>query len=297
LLACYQKEGLKAVGVEPAKNLSDDANQRGLVTIPDYFGEAAVSRILSEWGPADIISGNNVFAHIDDIPSVLRNVDTLLDEEGLFIIEFPYLVTMYEKMFFDMIYHEHLSYIAVTPLAFLLEKFGMEIFQVEEVASHGGSLRVFIQKKGAPRPISPKVAEMIAAEKKKGYGDQATHDAFAQRVYNVRKELISFVNQAKREGKTVSGYGAPAKAGTIINFCKFTPADIRFIVDDNPLKQNRLSPGARIPVVSSQYLADHLTDIIIIFAWNFAPEIIKKLEPFQKKGIRFVIPLPKPKMV
>ena len=297
LLSCYQNVGLRAVGVEPAKNLSEDANRRGITTVNDYWGEAAVSRILSEWGPADIISGNNVFAHIDDIQAVLRNVDTLLDDKGIFVIEFPYLVTMCEKMLFDMIYHEHLSYIAVTPLKYVLSRFNLEIFTIEQVASHGGSLRVFIQKKGAGRTISPEVESLLQLEAKGGYNENPAYEKFAKEVYQVKESLIQFVNQAQAEGKTISGYGAAAKASTIANFCAFNPSQIDYIVDDNPLKQNKLMPGAKIPVVPNSHLTAHPTDYVIIFAWNFASEIIKKLESLKQKGIKFIIPLPKPHIV
>lgn len=297
LVACYEKEGFTGIGIEPAKNLSDDANRRGIYTIHDYFGERSVKEILGKAGPADVISGNNVFAHIDDTHGVLRNVSALLDPQGIFVIEFPYLGVMFEKMFFDMIYHEHLSYIAVAPLRHVLGLFGLEIFDIEEVSSHGGSLRVYIQKKGAGRPVALKVTAMLADEARKGYDRDATYEDFAKRVYKVREELIRFVTEAKAGEKTISGYGAPAKATTIINFCRLGPREIDYVVDDNPLKQDRLVPGAKIPVVPRTYLSEHPTDFIVIFAWNFAPEIMKKLGPEKQKGIKFIIPLPSPSVV
>ncbi len=297
LLSCYEKEGLKAIGVEPAKNLADDANARGLLTVNDYFGDSSVKRILKEHGPADIVSANNVFAHIDDIKSVLKNVKALLSAQGIFVIEFPYLVTMAEEMLFDMIYHEHLSYIAVNPLKYVLGQFGLEIFAIEQVASHGGSLRVFIQKQGAGQKISSEVVELSAQETNGGYSGDKLYLDFSGRVHGVKKDLVRFVQEIRKTGKTVSGYGAPAKGNTLINFCGFTPSEIGYIVDDNPLKQNLLSPGARIPVVPSQHLHDHPTDFVIIFAWNFASEIIKKLDPLKQKGVKFIIPLPKPHII
>lgn len=297
LLSCYQNEGMKAVGVEPAKNLSEEANRSGRITINDYFGASAVRKILEETGPAHIISANNVFAHIDDIHNVCQNVNSLLHPEGIFIIEFPYLVVMFEGMLFDMIYHEHLSYIAVAPLRLLLAQFGLEIFAIEQVASHGGSLRVFIQKKKGARPISKEVETLEKEEAKKGYGSERIYREFAQRVDNVRTELVSFVNQTKSQKKSLSGYGAPAKGNTLINFCGFTSSEIDYLVDDNPLKQSLFTPGARIPVVPSQYLFQHPTDYVLIFAWNFAAEIIKKLEPLREKGTQFIVPLSKPRIL
>jgi SAM-dependent methyltransferase len=297
LLSCYLQEDMRAIGVDPAKNLADEANKKGLMTINDYFGEKSVKQILEDFGKADAISGNNVFAHIDDTRSVLRNVKELLDEKGLFVIEFPYLVTMVEGMLFDMIYHEHLSYIGILPLEYVLNDFGMEIFEIEEVASHGGSLRVFIQNREGGRPISPQVAKFAEKEQSGGYDSPAVYDNFAKRVYEVKEKLNKFVADAKKEKKSISGYGAPAKSTTLINFCGLTKDDIDYIVDDNPLKQNMLAPGAKIPVVSSAHLHEKPTDIVIIFAWNFAEEIIKKLEPLRQKGVKFIVPLPEPKIV
>jgi len=297
LLSCYEKEGFKAVGVEPAANLAADANERGLATVQDYFGERAVRKILADYGPADIISANNVFAHIDDIHSVCRNVRDLLSPHGIFIIEFPYLVTMVEEMLFDMIYHEHLSYIAVNSLKVLLGQFGLEIFAIEQVSSHGGSLRVFIEKKGGGYPVSPEVTELSKKEIGGGYSTFKCYQDFSGRVMGVKEKLIRFVKEIQASGKTISGYGAPAKGNTLINFCGFTPAEIRYIVDDNPLKQGLLTPGARIPVVPSKHLEEHPTDYVLIFAWNFAPEIMKKLEPLKKKGVKFIVPLPEPKII
>lgn len=297
LLSYYQNEGMKAIGIEPAKNLAREADQKGLTTIPDYFGEPAVNRVLKMAGPADILSGNNVFAHIDDIHGLLRNAARLLASQGIFIIEFPYLVKMFDEMLFDMIYHEHLSYIAVTPLERLLGRFGLEIFSIREVASHGGSLRVFIQKQGAGRSRSPEVDQFLKREAQQAYGTFAIYQQFSERVYQVKKELVEFVRRTKAEGKSVAGYGAAAKANTLINFCGWTSSDLDYVVDDNPLKQNRFSPGARLPVVSNRHLFEHPVDTVILFAWNFAEEIVRKLEPLRGKGVQFLTPLPRPRLI
>jgi SAM-dependent methyltransferase len=297
LLSCYQNEGMTAVGVEPARNLAKEANAKGWTTLNDYFGEQAVNQLLKTRGPADIISANNVFAHIDNIHDVCRNVSRLLHPEGVLIIEFPYLVTMCEEMLFDMIYHEHLSYVAVAPLTSLFRQFDLEIFAIEEVPTHGGSLRVFVQKKGARRPIGREVDWFLESERCKGYGTTKVYQEFAKRVYQVKEELVGFVDQIKGEGKSIAGYGAPAKGNTLINFCRFKPSQIDFIVDDNPLKQDLLTPGAHIPVVSSALLFHNPTDYVLILAWNFADEIVKKLDPLRQSGVRFLIPLPQPRLL
>jgi SAM-dependent methyltransferase len=294
LLSCYKAEGMMPVGVEPAKNLCDLANQNGIRTINRFFNEQCVEEILRNFGSAQVISANNVFAHIDSIQNVCLNVCRLLDHNGMFVIEFPYLVTMMNDLLFDMIYHEHLSYISVNSLSYVLNRFDLEIFSITRVSSHGGSLRVFIQKKNGPYSISGDVNKFKELEKDGGYLSEAGCKRFASQVNEVKRNLIDFVNNFKSEGKSISGYGAAAKANTIINFCGFSASQIDFIVDDNPLKQNLLTPGANIPVTTSAHLFDHPTDYVIIFAWNFAKEIIQKLEELQSKGVRFIIPLPKP---
>ncbi len=297
LVSCYDKTGMRGVGVEPAKNLAADANQRGVMTLNRYFGEETVREIVAKYGRADAISANNVFAHIDDIQSVARNVRELLSDNGFFVIEFAYLVTMLEKMFFDMVYHEHVCYIGVTALGFLMERFGMEIFDITEVGTHGGSLRVFIQKKNGPYRRGASVDRLLREEREKGCLEEKVYRDFAARVMGFKEKLNGMIADLKKQGKTISGYGAPAKASTIINFCELGPREIDYIVDDNPLKQDRLIPGRKIPIVTGTHLNEHPTDYVLIFAWNFAKEIISRIEPLRAKGVKFIIPLPEPETV
>jgi hypothetical protein len=238
-----------------------------------------------------------VFAHIDDIQSVARNVRELLADDGFFVIEFAYLVTMLEKMFFDMIYHEHVCYIGVTALGSLMERFGMEIFDITEVGTHGGSMRVFIQKKDGPYRRTANADRFLREEKEKGCLGEKVYQDFSKRVTDFKEKLNRMVADIKKQGKTISGYGAPAKASTIINFCGLTPREIDYIVDDNPLKQGRLVPGSKIPVVPSAHLNANPTDYVLIFAWNFSKEIISKIEPLRARGVKFIVPLPDPVLV
>lgn len=294
LVSCYDKTGMRGVGVEPAKNLALDANKRGVTTLNRYFGEEIVREIGAKYGKADAVSANNVFAHIDDIQSVVRNVRELLADDGFFVIEFAYLVTMLEKMFFDMVYHEHVCYIGVTALEFFMDRFGMEIFDITEVGTHGGSLRVFMQKKGGPYPRTVIVDKFLKQEREKGCLDLKIYQDFAARVMGFKESLAAMISDIRQRGKTISGYGAPAKASTIINFCELTPREILYIVDDNPLKQERLIPGRKIPIVTSAHLREHPTDYVLIFAWNFSFEIIKKIDFLRVQGVQFIVPLPEP---
>ncbi len=292
LLACYQKEGMRAVGVDPAENLSKTANENGLVTINRYFDAESVKIIREKFGPADAVSANNVFAHIDDIASVCRNVAALLDEKGISSIEFPYLTVMLDELLFDMIYHEHLSYIAVNPLSFVLARFGLEIFDIEQVSSHGGSLRVFVQKKATGgRPIAAVVGELMQKERERGCLQADVYEKFAEQVKETKRSFMQLVQSIKKSGKSISGYGAPAKASTIINYYGLTRSEIDYVVDDNPMKQGYFVPGAKIPIVPSTSLFEIPTDYVIIFAWNFAKEILQKIGHLREKGVEFLVPV------
>jgi hypothetical protein len=291
LVNCYRNEGMKGVGVDPASNLAKLANENDIPTINRFFDQECVRLIKKEYGPAHAVSGNNVFAHIDDIHSVCRNVSSLLADDGLFVIEFPYLIKMLDELLFDMIYHEHVSYIAVTPLQFLMNKFGMEIFDIQQVSSHGGSLRVFSQKIGGSHKKQPIVETMIREEKARGLMSQAVYDKFRDDVNQSKRQFMEIIRKIQSEKKNISGYGVPAKANTIINFYGLTKKDIQFAVDDNPMKQNLLIPGSKIPIVPSAYLNEHPTDYVVIFAWNFAKEILQKLGALKEKGVKFLVPV------
>lgn len=295
LLECYKREGMRICGVDPAKNLAEEANKKGLTTLNHFFNEKSVDQILKDFGPASLVSGNNVFAHIDDIQSVLKNVHRLLTGDGIFVIEFPYLGTMLDELLFDMTYHEHLSYIGVTALKYVVERFGFQIFDVEAVSSHGGSLRVFMQKKNGGHQVKPVVEHFLEHELKEKHLELATHELFAKRVLKVRQDFITLIKKLKAEGKSIAGYGAPAKASTLCNFYGLTAKHLDYVVDDNPLKQDRYIPGMHIPIVSSSTLSKKAPDAVVIFAWNFAAEIIKKISFLEDKGTRFLVPLFNPK--
>ncbi|MBU9889959.1 MAG: class I SAM-dependent methyltransferase [Candidatus Omnitrophica bacterium] len=297
LVSCYDKAGMCGVGVEPAKNLAAEASRAGIATLNRYFDVEAVKEIRAHYGQADAVSANNVFAHVDDIQAVCRNVRELLADDGFFVIEFAYLTVMLERMFFDMIYHEHVCYIGVSALDSFFRKHGMEIFDIQEVPTHGGSLRVFSQKKGGPRQRRPVVGRFLEEEKAKGLLGDKIYAEFASRVLDFKERLNRMIASLKAEGKSLSGYGAPAKATTIINFCGLTPSQIEYIVDDNPLKQGRLVPGRKIPIVPSAHLREKPTDCVVLFAWNFSEEILAKMGPLREKNVRFIVPLPEPAFV
>lgn len=297
LLKGFQRHGVRTVGVEPADNIAALARAAGVETVNAFFDADVVGQILSKHGPASVVTANNVFAHIHDIRQVALNVRHLLAPTGAFVIEAAYLFDMFEQLTFDLIYHEHLSYYSLTPLVAFFRSVEMEVFRVDHVDSHGGSLRVFAQPKGAPRPIDASVGRMLADEKQKGVDAFETYRAFGNKVYAVREQLDAFFTKALQDGRKVAGFGMPAKATTLLSFCRAAKDAIAYIVDDNPLKQGRFTPVSHIPIVSSERLESDRPDYIVALAWNFAKEILEKLSRFRQQGTQFVIPLPQPRIV
>src|SRR3989338_392983 len=292
LLKGFRKMGVQTIGVEPATNIAAIAEKDGIETINDFFNADAVRQIISRKGHADVVTATNVFAHVNDIKALVGNVKLLLKKDGIFVIEAPYLVDMFEKMLFDTIYHEHLSYFSLTPLDYFFSSMGMEVFDVQKVDSHGGSLRVFVRKKEGKFEIRKSVGKMLEDEKNYGVNDFALYNKFANKVYGTRERLVGTLREIRRRGKIIAGYGAPAKGNTLLNFCNIGTEYIKYIVDDNPLKVGLLTPGMHIPVVGSQHLDQEKPDYILILAWNFAKEIMEKAKGYAEQGAKFIIPLP-----
>lgn len=297
LLKGFQQHGVQVFGVEPATNIAEMAQQVGVDTISQFFGPAAVAAIIARKGHADIITANNVFAHIGDIHAVAENVKQLLKPTGVFIIEIQYFGDTMRDMTFDNVYHEHLSYFTLTSLQHFFQRVGMHIFDVQHVDSHGGSLRVFIQKAHGPHAVAEVVAHTLEKEQHFGVNDFSPYQKFAQKVYETKQKVVETILALKRDGKRIAGYGAPAKASTLLNFCELTAKHLDYIVEDNPLKQGLHQPGTHIPIVDREHLDAHLPDYLIILAWNFAPEILAKVKPLMDQGMKCIVPLPELRMV
>lgn len=297
LLRAFQKFGARTIGIEPATNVARIAEQNGVETINDFFSENSVKKIISRRGNAGIITAANVFAHVNNLDEFIGNVKKLLKKDGIFVIEVQYFADTIEKMTFDNIYHEHLSYFTLTPLIYFFKRHGMEVFNAQRVASHGGSLRVFIKNAGSKYEIDGAVKEALVYENKLGINDFELYKQFADKVYIAREKLVSLLKRIKREGKSIAGYGAPAKGNTLLNFCKIGTDYIGYIVDDNPLKIGLYTPGMHISVVSSEVLDEKKPDYILILAWNFAEEILSKTKKYSDAGVKFIIPLPEPVVI
>ncbi|MEM4259536.1 MAG: NAD-dependent epimerase/dehydratase family protein [Candidatus Pacearchaeota archaeon] len=297
LLKNFKEAGMRVIGVEPAENIANEANKQGIRTIPEFFNRKVAEEILKKEGKASIITANNVFAHVRDIKDVLENVKLLLQPQGIFCIEVQYLFDIMQKLTFDNIYHEHLYYYTVTSLKNFFEKNGMRIFKVQHVDTHGGSIRVFVQRDDGPYAIDASVESFILKEKIACIDKEATYLNFARKVYDIKNKIREFVINIKANNKKIAGYGAPAKATTLLNFCGLTKEHISYIVEDNKLKQGMIVPGVRIPIFGREMLDKETPDYIVILAWNFAEEILKNNLRYKQKGIKFFVPLTYPSII
>lgn len=297
LLKPFKNLGVKVIGVDPAVEIAREATRNGIETIPKYFDQKLADKIIKKKGQADVITANNVFAHVPYIDELICAVRKLLRIDGVFIIEAPYLVDFLQKNLFDTIYHEHVSYLSIKPLTVLFKRFDMEVFDVEKTLSHGGSIRVFVKKKESKRLIKKSVEKFINEEETLGLRKVITYTKFAKQIDKNKKNLRDILKKLKSEKKVIVGYGAPAKGNTMLNFFKIGTNTLNYIVDDSSYKQGLYTPGMHIPVVSSERIIQDKPDYILILAWNFAESIMKKLIWYKKSGGKFIIPVPNPVIV
>ncbi|WP_269606552.1 class I SAM-dependent methyltransferase [Prochlorococcus marinus] len=293
LLRFFQDDGFKVLGIEPAKKIATEALNKGIPTLIDFFSNDLSKEVLKNYGSASVITANNVFAHIDNPKSFLKGIKTLIkDSKGIFIIEVSYLLDVIKDNLFDTIYHEHLDYHSIISLNRFLNENGFEIFNVEHVDSHGGSVRIFIQLKNGQFDISNSVLEFVTKEMESGLDKIDTYLNFANKINHIGRELKTLLKSLKSKGKTIVGYGAPAKATTLMYHFDIGPEILSYIIDDSKWKQNLYTPGMHIPIVSKTFLKEKKPDYILILAWNFSSSIIKNNIDFQNKGGKFIIPLP-----
>jgi hypothetical protein len=294
LLKCVQGLGVRVLGVEPARNIAAIAMANGIPTENRFFGAEAGDALRESHGPARAVIGNNVLAHVDDTRGFLRGCATLIDDDGRVVVEVPYAREMLLGTEYDTVYHEHLCYFSVTALARCGEEAGLGIVRVDEVPVHGGSIRVWFAK-GKPHAAQP--LRMMEEERANGLSTLAAWEAFAARTAANRRELRMMLEQLLGRGKTVAGYGAPAKGNTLLNYCGIDPTLLPFTVDRNPLKVGTLTPGMHIPVLPSETLVERAPDYVLILAWNFADEIIEQQHVYREQGGRFIVPIPTPRVI
>lgn len=292
LLKFFKRMGYSVIGVDPAKKIASKASEEGINTINDFFNLQTAKRIEDKYSKASLITANNVFAHCDDLIGITKAVSNLLCPDGLFVFEVSYLVDVYQKTFFDTIYHEHLSYHSVTPLIKFFEKNKMTLIDVFKVNTHGGSIRCVVKNSSNREQISNSVRSFIELEKSLKFHYKDTFINFSQKIEVRKKELYDFLLKIKSENKTIAGFGAPAKATTLMYEFGLGDDILDFIVDDSPFKQGLYSPGLHIPIFSSSCIETFKPDYLLILAWNFSDSIIKNNQKFHEAGGKFIIPLP-----
>ncbi|KKQ38814.1 MAG: NDP-hexose 3-C-methyltransferase [Candidatus Roizmanbacteria bacterium GW2011_GWA2_37_7] len=297
LLKPFLALGTRVLGIEPASHIAKEAEKQGIETIDEFFSVALAKNIVKKKGKAKVVTANNVFAHIHDLDEVIKGLDVLLDDEGVFITESPYLIDFLKKRYFDLVYHEHLSYWSLSSLMTLFKRFDMEVFDIQKVDVHGGTIRTFIKRKKAHFAVSKNVDKFLQKEKKSKLKNIETYQNFSKKILENRRKLIGLLTKLKLYGKRIVGYGAPAKGNTLLNYFKIGPEILDYIVEDSHLKVGLYTPGTHIPIVSSKQLQKDNPDYVFILAWNFAPSIQKKLAWFKKRGKKFIIPVPQPKIV
>ncbi len=292
MLQHFARKGIRHLGVEPSSNVADVAVGKGIRTLCEFFDEALAERILSADGEADAILGANVICHIPYLHSLLNGVSRLLKPSGVFIFEDPYLGDIIEKTSYDQIYDEHAFYFSVSSVGRMVERHGMEIFDVQPQEVHGGSMRYCIARKGA-REVSKAVADQRAKEEAMGIGRPETYARLRKNIERSRDELSELLRELGSRGKRVVGYGATSKSTTVTNYCGITPELVEYISDTTPIKQGKFSPGAHIPVRPyGDFVADY-PDYALLFAWNHAREILEKETKFLDSGGRFIVYVPK----
>ena len=296
LVKAFKDAGLRALGVDPAENLAAEANAAGLRTECAYWDRGTAERLVAELGQARVITACNVFAHADDLHSFMDAVGCALASGGLFIIEAPYAIDFIEKSEFDTAYHEHLSYLSVTPVQTLMQQHGFSVVDCEYFPEiHGGTMRYFCARPGE-RAAGPRVAEALNREKHFGIAEPAVYEAFARSVRDNRQVLRDLLGRLRAEGKIIWAYGASAKGNTLMNFFGLTKAEVPCAVDDNPKKWSYHTPGAQMKIVSPERLKSDKPDCLLLLAWNFEKEIRARCQAAGFAG-DFIVPVPKARLV
>ena len=297
LLRNYAEAGVPVLGIEPASNVAVVAREEyGITTVTEFFTEEFAGKLRAEGKRADVIHANNVLAHVPQQNEFVRGIGNLLSDEGVAVIEVPYLRDLVEKCEFDTIYHEHLCYFSVTALNNLFARNGLEIVDVERIPIHGGTLRLFVSNQGVSTG-SGAVQAILTDESEIGMDRYGYYEGFAQRIEALKTSLRKTLIDLNSQGKTIAGYGAAAKGAVLLNYFELGSAEISYVVDRNPAKQSRFMPGVQIPISSPARLLGQKPDYLLLLAWNFADEIIRQQAEFAETGGKFIIPVPEVKII
>jgi hypothetical protein len=288
--------GMPVLGIEPAENIAAGAIEVGIPTIVDFFDERLAHDLRRQYGPARLFLARHVLAHVSDLLGFVQGIKHILADDGIAVIEVPHLAELYRHFEFDTIYHEHLCYFSAAVLQKLMNKFDLTIFDVDRVAIHGGSLLVHVAHEGT-YPVSPRLVEVLALEQDLRLDQLDTWRQFARQVSVMKEKLLQFMDEIRERGERLAGYGAAAKANTLLAFCGIGPDRLPFIVDRSPLKQGLLTPGQHVPVYGPEKLLEERPDVTMILAWNFAAEIFEQQAEYRQHGGRLAVPLPAPRFL
>lgn len=292
LLQHFRAAGIPTLGVEPARNVAEAAIAKGIRTVVYFLGPDSGQDIADEYGRADLVAANNVFAHVPDIRGFAAGLRALVKDSGVITLEFPHLLRLIERRQFDTIYHEHYSYLSLLTASRALESAGLVVVDVEELTTHGGSLRIYARPSEFADVAEDHVKAVLAAEEAAGLHSIAGHAGFAREVLKIRTDLLEFLLTAAREGRSVVGYGAPGKGNTLLNYCGIRSDLLAYTVDRNPAKQGKFLPGTHIPIYAPDRLAETRPDYILVLPWNLKEEISQQLLHVRSWGCRLVFPIP-----
>jgi hypothetical protein len=294
LLQYFKEKNIPVLGIEPTANTAAVAKTKGIESVIEFFGTALAKKLSGEGKKADLLLGNNVLAHVPDINDFVGGMKVILKEKGVITMEFPHLLQLVMNNQFDTIYHEHFSYLSFSTVKKIFESHGLEMFDVEEIPTHGGSLRIFAKHKDdSSKPIGERVGKLLEKEKNAGMLKIDYYTNFQEKIETIKNDLLEFLLQQKKSGKKVAAYGAAAKGNTLLNYCGIKNDLISFVVDANPAKQNKYMPASHIPIVTEASIKQEKPDIILILPWNIKEEIVKQLSYVKEWNCKFVVPIPK----
>jgi 2-polyprenyl-3-methyl-5-hydroxy-6-metoxy-1,4-benzoquinol methylase len=292
LLQHFKQAGVPVLGVEPAANVAEAAQAKGIPTEVQFLGADTGRQIAERHGRADLVAANNVFAHVPDIRSFAAGLRALVKDEGLVTLEFPHLLRLIERKQYDTIYHEHFSYLSLLTSSRALAIAGLRVIDVDELSTHGGSLRIYACPDEAGGEPTERVKAVLAEEESAGLHAVAGHEDFAQAVLKIKSDLLGFLLTAASEGRSVAGYGAPGKGNTLLNHCGIRSDLLSYTVDRSPVKQGKFLPGTHIPIYAPERLADTKPDYILVLPWNLRTEISQQLSYVESWGGKLIFPIP-----
>ena len=293
LLQYFAGKGISVLGVEPAANLAQAAIKKGIPTVVKFFGTKTAHAISNEMGKADLLVGNNVLAQVPNLNDFVAGMKVLLKPRGLITMEFPHLMKLMDEKQFDTIYHEHFSYFSFLTVEKIFAARDLTLFDVEEIPTHGGSLRIYGCHKGeASHPVGTRVTELRAREERMGVNQLAHYSFVSERVKETKRKLLEFLIGTKQDGKSIVGYGAPGKGNTLLNYCGIRTDFIDYTVDRNPYKQGKFLPGTHIPIFHPEKIRETRPDYVVILPWNIKNEIVRQLAYIRDWGGKFVVPVP-----